>query len=243
MIGSSDQTIADRNTVHVWSVALDEAELDLPELLSDDEISRLGRIHHSRARLVFLRSRVALRLILASYLDCPGTDIIFNYNENGKPALSSDKSHSLTFNLSHSGNHCLLAVAKESDLGVDIEQLHSGRDYAALAQRFFTPAEHDLLENSQDEGLFYRMWVLKEASVKVRGIKLLSGLDRFQCSVSEQGVLNVSDKLGEIQPGNWSVRQWQPDDQSIAAIVVRCADAVFVDKNTDQILSRLEQQS
>ena len=112
MIGSSDQTIADRNTVHVWSVALDEAELDLPELLSDDEISRLGRIHHSRARLVFLRSRVALRLILASYLDCPGTDIIFNYNENGKPALSSDKSHSLTFNLSHSGNHCLLAVAE-----------------------------------------------------------------------------------------------------------------------------------
>lgn len=230
MIGSSDQTIADRNTVHVWSVALDEAELDLPELLSDDEISRLGRIHHSRARLDFLRSRVALRLILASYLDCPGTDIIFNYNENGKPALSSDKSHSLTFNLSHSGNHCLLAVAKESDLGVDIEQLHSGRDYAALAQRFFTSAEHDLLENSQDEGLFYRMWVLKEASVKARGIKLLSGLDRFQCSVSEQGEINVADKLGEIQPGNWSVRQWQPDDQSIAAIVVRCADVDFVDK-------------
>ena len=209
---------------------MDEAFLDLPELLSDDELSRYRKIKHQRARTDFLRTRVALRSILARYLCCPGADIVFNYTENGKPELSQDTPGSIQFNLSHSGNCCLLAVTTGRDVGIDIERLQPGRDHAALAQRFFTAAEHKMFEESSDNQLFYRMWVLKEASVKARGMKLLQGLDRFECLEDENKALRIEDKLAKQNPDNWSVRQWQPDDQVIAAVVVKGKEAEFIDK-------------
>ncbi len=214
---------------------MDETFLDLPELLSDDELSRYSRIKHQRARTDFLRTRVALRLILARYLLCSGADIAFSYTENGKPELSQDTPGSLQFNLSHSGNYCLLAVTTERDIGIDIERLQHGRDYVALAQRFFTSAEHEIFEEGSDNQLFYRMWVLKEASVKARGMKLLQGLDRFECMISENKSLNVVDKLEQGDQNNWSLRQWQPDEYSIAAIVVRCKKARFIEKKLTNI--------
>ena len=122
-------------------------------------------------------------------------------------------------------------VAADSEIGIDVEQVKSARDYHALAQRFFTASEFHLLRNTNDERLFYRIWVLKEASVKARGMKLLAGLDRFECILSEDGELKVTDQRGEDDPGNWSVRQWQPDTDSIAALVVRSAEVEFVEKN------------
>ena len=230
MIRISDQETPARDTVHIWTIDLQQACLDLPELLSDDELSRFSRISHDKARQSFLRSRTSLRLILASYLRCSAAGLLFRYNENGKPELSSSEPSSLRFNLSHSGNYCLLAVAADCEIGVDVEQVKSARDYQALAQRFFTASEFHLLRNTNDERLFYRIWVLKEASVKARGMKLLAGLDRFECTLSEDGELKVTDQHAEDDPGNWSVRQWQPDTDSIAALVVRSAEVEVVEK-------------
>jgi 4'-phosphopantetheinyl transferase len=237
MISLSDQEIPGRGVVHVWTIDLEEAALDLPELLSDDEITRFSSINHKKARLDFLRSRACLRLILASYLGVTAADIVFSYNENGKPELALSGYPSLSFNLSHSDKYCLLAVAADSEIGVDVERVQATRDYHALARRFFTPSEFQLIRNAQDEGLFYRMWVLKEASVKARGMQLLAGLDRFKCNVSKDGTLKVTDKLGQDDPGNWSVRQWQPDGQSSAALVVRDAEAEFVEKTLAGLLT------
>ena len=82
--------------------------------------------------------------------------------------------------------------------------------------------------------------MLKEASVKARGMKLLAGLDRFECVAPEDGSLNIVDKLEQNDTGNWSVRQWQPDDRSIAAVVVRCAEARFVEKTLINTNGRLQ---
>ena len=231
MIRISHQEIPARDTDHVWTIDLQQACLDLPELLSDDEISRFSRISHDKARQSFLRSRTSLRFILASYLRSSAAGLLFRYNENGKPELSSSESSSLRFNLSHSGNNCLLAVAADIEIGIDVEQVKSARDYHALARRFFTANEFHLLRQRNNERLFYRIWVLKEASVKARGMKLLDGLDRFECTVSKDGELKVTDQHGQDDSGNWSVRQWQPDADSIAALVVRSAEVEFVEKN------------
>lgn len=226
----SDQELPCRGSVHVWTIDLQQASLDLPELLSDDEISRFSGISHNKSRQHFLRSRTSLRLILASYLRCSAADILFSYNENGKPELSSSVDQSLKFNLSHSGNNCLLAVATGIDVGIDVERVQTGRDYHALAHRFFTPSEFHLLRNTNDESLFYRIWVLKEASVKARGMKLLAGLDRFKCTISDDGALSVADKRAQDDDSNWSVKQWQPDAGSIAALVAGCAEVDVAEK-------------
>lgn len=205
--------------VHLWSVFLDDTSNDLPALLSTDELLRLGRISHAGARQSFLRSRVATRRVLADYLSCPPGQISFRYNSNGKPAIEDD-SGELEFNVSHSKQHCIIAVTKGQQIGVDIEPVSAGRDYHALARRFFTPAEIQLLSSS-DESMFYRLWTLKEAHIKARGLKLLDGLDRFECRLNSADGLAVIDGSAD-QAESWSHHQWQFAPGYEAAVVVAC---------------------
>lgn len=232
--------------VHLWKIPLAESalqgiDLDLPELLAADELTRYRGISHPRARSEFLRSRVALRLVLASYLECQASTISFSYNEYGKPELAENKMLNLHFNLSHSGDYCVLAVTTEHEVGIDIERCHAGRDYTALAQRFFSTAEHQLLESKADEVLFYQMWVLKEAAVKSMGIRLLAGLDRFECFIMPGGSLGIKDRLQQPGAPDWSIYQWQPDLDAVAAVVVRNSSAAFIKRNLQDIFPLAQQ--
>lgn len=233
--------------VHLWKIPLAESapqgiDLDLPELLAADEFTRYRGISHPHARSEFLRSRVALRLVLASYLECQANTISFSYNEYGKPELADNKLPNLHFNLSHSGDYCMLAVTTEHEVGIDIERCRAGRDYTALAQRFFSVDEHQLLESMADEVLFYRMWVLKEAAVKSMGIRLLSGLDRFECFVLPGGSIGIKDRLQQPAAPDWSIYQWQPDQDTVAAVVVRNSPVAFIKRNLQDI-TRLAHQA
>lgn len=229
MIRIREQTLPGNGTVHIWDLSLNDVELDCPELLSNDELTRFSSISHPQARSHFLRSRSALRLILASYVGRAASELVFIQGENGKPELITEPEQ-LSFNLSHS-HHCfLLSVTTGCDVGIDIEEIQSNRDYVALAHRFFTTEEGSLIGNSEDGSLFYRMWVLKEAAVKARGMKLLSGLDRFECSVSKNGDLKIRDKLEHANEREWSIRQWQTDENFAAAVVVHHKEAEFIDK-------------
>jgi len=229
MIRIREQALPENGVVHIWSLSLDDRALDLPELLSNDEIARFACISHPKARSYFLRTRSALRMILASYVRRPANELTFTSGKNGKPELAAD-SPALCFNLSHSGHCFLLSVAVESDVGIDIEQVQANRDFAALARRFFTAEESFLIDSSNNNNLFYRMWVLKEAAVKARGMKLLAGLDRFECLLSENGALVIRDKLEQTGHSNWSARQWRVDEKFVAAVVVSSAEAEFIDK-------------
>jgi 4'-phosphopantetheinyl transferase len=228
--------VPDNDVVHLWNIPLagdstDAEGLDLPELLSNAEISRYSNITHATLRRRFLRSRVALRNILSGYLDIAPEKIEFRNNENGKPFLDQAAGMpALSFNLSHSADQYLLAVTRSMNVGVDIEYVRPGRDYLALARRFFTEQEFQLLASDAGRDLFYRMWVLKEASVKARGMKLLAGLDRFQCSLSGDGILTVCDRSNAESERGWYYRQWQPDSRFVAAVVANTKRAVCVDK-------------
>ncbi len=229
MIRISEQSLPANGAVHIWSLSLDDPALDLPELLSADEISRFASISHAKTRLRFLRTRSALRSILASYVRCSANELAFIPGENGKPDLVTE-SAKLRFNLSHSGHCFLLSVAAECDIGIDIEQTQANRDYTALARRFYTAAESRLIDSSDNDSLFYKMWVLKEAAVKARGMKLLAGLDRFECLLSENGDLKIRDKLEHADDSGWSIRQWQADEKFVAAVMGRSEEAEFIDK-------------
>lgn len=229
MIRIREQALPANGTVHIWSLSLDDPALDLPGLLSDDEITRFSSISHPKARLRFFRTRCALRLILASYVRRPPSELTFIPGENGKPELPTGAPR-LRFNLSHSGYCFLLSVVAEYDIGIDIEQIHANRDYAALARRFFTAEESLLIDSCDNDSLFYRMWVLKEAAVKARGMKLLAGLDRFECLQSGDGDLTIRDKLEHADDNDWSIRQWLVDERFVAAVMVRGAEAEFINK-------------
>ncbi len=224
-----EQAIPAGNTVDIWTVPLGDPVLDLPEILSDDELSRYSQILHAGARSDFLRTRCALRLILAGYLSSSGKEIVFVYGANGKPEMQNDAG-SLQFNLSHSGQYALFAVTKKRAVGVDIEIIKQSRDYLALARRFYSASEIEMIESDADNGLFYRMWVLKEATVKLQGMKLLSGLDRFECRLTEEGELTVVDRKHPGELRNFSIMQWQTRENIAAAVVVQGKEAIFTEK-------------
>jgi 4'-phosphopantetheinyl transferase len=224
------------DVVHIWNIPLAETvssyvNLDMPELLSVDELSRYGRISHLQARKEFLRSRVALRLILAGYLNGRADSLTFSYGEYGKPELAGNRRYALRFNLSHSGDYCLLAVTTENELGIDIEQCRAGRDYRALASRFFSPAEQQLLENHSNKVLFYRMWVLKEAAVKAHGMRLLTGLDRYECYLTDDQSLCIDDRAEPHSVQDLTIHQWQPDENTVAAAIVKRANSLFITRD------------
>ena len=101
--------------VHVWRIELDRSPSTLSWLrsvLSEIEVARASRFHRPRDRDRFVVARGPLREILALYLGREPRRLVFTAGGSGKPALASEfASWELEFNLSHSGNLALLALA------------------------------------------------------------------------------------------------------------------------------------
>src|SRR5687768_16344510 len=134
------------NAVHVWRVRLDPPGPlnDAWDLLSDEERQRAGRFVHEHHRRRFVAAHGALRRIVAGYTDHSPRELQFAIGPQGKPALPISEAGSrpsLEFNLSHSADLALVAVAWERPVGVDLQQWEREIDHLALAERFFSPAE------------------------------------------------------------------------------------------------------
>src|SRR5262249_7836652 len=135
--------------VHVWCVALAQTTVTIKLLwdtLSPEECERAGRFYFARDRERFIVARGMLRAILGRYLNMDPTQLRFCYNQYGKPALASDQaSKMLSFNLSHSHELAVYAIAPSRMVGVDIEYIRPNQDERAIAEQFFSPREIAML--------------------------------------------------------------------------------------------------
>lgn len=189
--------------VHLWRFSLETSPALLPTLtrtLSVDELQRGARLLDPRKAETFLVARARLRQILSSYLAVDPAEISFTYGEQGKPALLAPAS-TLTFNLSHSGDWALLAVAQGVEIGVDLEQIDPLLAYECLATRFFSPEENVALlaaPKARRRRQFYRLWTRKEAQLKGAGGGFSAPLDRT--------------------PAGWSTRSFWPGRGYVAAL-------------------------
>jgi len=155
--------------IYVWRLRLDETHFDWPAALPE-ELSLAARFRSPMLRYRYLRAHAALRGILRNFTAAP---LEFAAAEHGKPYLPGVPE--LKFNLSHSHEMALVAVALEVDVGVDVERLRPMRDYQAVAERFFPPAEAAVLAAAPPAARkreFFRLWTRIEAMLKARGIGL-----------------------------------------------------------------------
>jgi 4'-phosphopantetheinyl transferase len=175
--------------VHVWRADLPACQpylSTLQALLSADEQSRASRFYFNKDRQRFTLARAILRVILSRYLDCSAADLQFCYSETGKPALSHP-AQPLCFNLSHSDQIALYAVAWNRAVGIDIERITPNRDYEMIAARFFSASEQaELVSLPAEQRLqgFFNGWTRKEALLKAMGKGLTVPLDQFAVSLS-----------------------------------------------------------
>jgi 4'-phosphopantetheinyl transferase len=170
--------------IDVWRIDL-RARPAGEEVLTADERERAARLRIEAKRRQYRTARTALRVVLGSYLDRPPAELELQLGEHGKPELPGS---GVSFNLSHSGNLALLAVANgELRLGIDVEEMAAQRAHDRLARRFFSTHEADRyagLPERERVDAFYRLWTRKEAYLKAWGTGLTFSSRRFTLETS-----------------------------------------------------------
>jgi len=163
--------------VHVWQINLGNPTWDgFSTVLNDAERERAARFRAPKQQQHFSRCRSALRVTLARYVEQAAADLIFQYGQFGKPEL---RDHRLQFNLSHSGDHALVAVSPQ-ELGIDLEFMGKDNvDLDGLIDMVCHPSEQaalNILDAAEKSAQFYRLWTQKEAYCKMSGLGLQQSL-------------------------------------------------------------------
>jgi 4'-phosphopantetheinyl transferase len=174
--------------VHLWHATLARSSGDvalLQRFLDAAEIARANAFRSEGNRERFIVAHATLRCLLASYSGIPPERVTFVGSPGGKPEISGDKPDtSLRFNLSHSGDDMLCAIA-DRKVGVDVEKIKNSDDMDRIAFHFFSSDESRMyseMPHTERTEFFFRTWVRKEAFVKATG----GGLSRDTTSFTVQ---------------------------------------------------------
>lgn len=173
--------------VQVWRVGWREGDFAGNRAVLDaEEIKRAEAFRFSRDREAFSATRAALRRLLGVCLGLAPEAVRFAVGPAGKPALA-DGARGLHFNVSHSGEVALVALARR-EVGVDVEYHRPGVEFLNLARRFFAETEVAAVAaagEAERQATFYRCWARKEACVKAVGLGLQVELGRFVVPTQE----------------------------------------------------------
>jgi 4'-phosphopantetheinyl transferase len=206
---TTDRAMDSRDTVHVWTVTLGASALRREDLsiLSTDERRRALSFAADGLRCRFVTARVALRRVLAQYLQIPPANLRFRYGCFGKPQLLTPADRPIYFNLSHSEDRALIAVTTEGRVGIDVEWVPPDGIWdtvAPVAARFFTAMDRDALmalPRCERFRGFYQIWTRKEAHLKACGLGVAGGLDRFSMTLADDASHQTRWRVTDLPVG------------------------------------------
>lgn len=204
------------SATHVWRIPLDQSANIAPhlEVLSPDEKERVRRFYYPHLGRRYAIAHSALRRILAAYDDVDPRALQFSVGEHGKPELIAGGApyrELLHFNLSHSGEMALVAVARHGAVGVDVERWRTTVQHLEIAERFFSPFECDALmglPSDEPEAVlrgFFSTWSRKEAYLKATGHGISRGLHHFDVTIDGERAELLADRLDPDATARWSM--------------------------------------
>lgn len=198
--------------VQVWSTRISALAVEEPRyfgMLDARERERALRFRFARDRSAYVISHGVVRELLARYVGRAPEALEFGAGEWGKPYLleASGSRSTVAFNLSHSGDHVLIALARDRAVGVDVERWNGDGDFDEIAKTCFSGAERaelrTLAPNRRDAG-FYAGWTRKEAYVKALGVGITAGLDYFDVALgSAPSTLLINDRRRKANVSRW----------------------------------------
>jgi 4'-phosphopantetheinyl transferase len=204
--------------VQVWRLRVDleggtrAAATAIAEAVTADEYARAARFRQEADRQRFLCGRLLLRTFLGHHLGIAAREVRFVNGEFGKPEVDIERAADagiLRFNLAHSGEWLLFALARDRELGVDVEQHRTMSDAIQIARRFFAPPEVaalEALDSALHHDTFFRVWSRKEAIVKATGQGISAGLDRFAVSPDASDHVTLRGLDGDPAWDRWTIR-------------------------------------
>lgn len=219
--------------VHVWRASLDQdppARRAMQSTLSPDEWDRARRFYFEKDRHRYVMARGMLRVILSRYLNVAPGQIRFHYNRYGKPRIMDPAGTEwLTFNVSHSSDLVLIAIAHGRKIGVDLEQIRQDVSYDQVAQRFFSPQEYAMLQSftgaEAKRKAFFDCWTRKEAYIKAQGQGLSIPLEQFDVSLDpDEPARLLANRTDPEDVSRWLLQGIGPGKGYTGAVAVEGND-------------------
>lgn len=214
--------------VDSWCFSLRAPHADVVALrnrLSPDEWLRAARFRFERDRVRFIVARATTRELLGRYADVAPVDLRFGQGPYGKPDLRSATGRRLRFNVSHTSDVMLVAVARDFEVGIDVEGIDPDLEHVTLARHCFAPKELERvieLRGGRRATMFSAIWTLKEAFIKAIGTGLSAKLDSFDvCTALQPGVPPVPIKAPSTACAWWARRAGAPANCTAAVAAAR----------------------
>jgi 4'-phosphopantetheinyl transferase len=171
------ELVAPAPAVALWLCQLDHASADVATLvrsLSPHERERADRFGTTALRERWIRGRATLRSLLGRELGLDAAAVRLRRGVRGRPELDGD--HGIDFNVSHTGDTALIAIATGTGdgtrIGIDIEREDRSVNADGLARKFLTGRERGELApmgNDARRQRFLLLWTCKEAMSKATG--------------------------------------------------------------------------
>ena len=211
------------------------------EVLSPDERARLDRIRSPGTRTEIASSRVLLRTLLSrtalshTTLSQTGTvdpaDWRFGASPTGRPLIVEPEEYRgvLSFSLSHTQGLVGCAIARQEEVGLDLEPVSRSLPAEDLARRFYSATEFEALAALAPPARgrrFLEIWTLKESHLKARGLGIASGLERQRFEISADSIVFETDD--ELDAAGWQFRLGESPTGHLVAVSSRFAGAVVL---------------
>jgi 4'-phosphopantetheinyl transferase len=191
----------------------------LRALLPAEELARVQRVGDPVRERAAITSRAVLRLLLAHYTHIPANELRLVAGQNGKPHLdSSQNPGGIRFNFSDSADMAVVAVTRNREVGVDVEQIRDVERAVEIASRRFPPASAaELLHASETDRsrVFLQNWARHEALLKARAGTIWN-------PTGEKIELNFADTQSYVQQSPiFTVRDIDTGDDYVGALAAQ----------------------
>ncbi len=172
----------------LWSPLCDRA--GTRALLDEGERARYEALRDPGDRARFVTGRALVRTVLGRATGTAPDRVRISRlcrhcgKEDGKPFVPGTD---VRFSLSHSGEHVVLAVTRESEIGVDVQRVSRG-EVGEIAGRVLSAEEHRQFETLPTGNRAYAFavyWARKEALLKAVGVGI--AVPKRAISVSAPG--------------------------------------------------------
>lgn len=163
-------------------------------ILSDAEHDRLAGMHEG-ARPAFVTARAMLRAELGAHMGLIPSAVPLRQQGSGRIYIDGfSEDEPPFFSVSHTGSAevgiAAVASSENTPIGIDIQQIDHVIDWRRVAERRFPEREWALMNAMpENEGrmLFFTLWAIKEACVKLEDGALMPYLRGVEIDLSGEG--------------------------------------------------------
>ena len=203
---------------HIDSSLIDQAQ----RLLCHKEQQRATCFLQDSTRNRFILAHALCRVMLSCYGAYKPKQWLFRKENRGRPHIDSAMNqHGLDFNISHTYDRVGCALGLGRRVGLDLELKSRSASIDALVKRQFAPAEQAQFFNCRAEDrkrLFFQFWTLREAYIKVKGLRLIESPSEFSFDLTGESPICYSQDgsiesycfglfdAGPIHQGAWAVK-------------------------------------